>query len=211
MLRRVRVARGTEVGVVSRRREWSAVAVVPVAAVLVHELRFLFAYGPAAAGELAATGHSYLHELTPWLGVAFAFGLGLLLVRVARAWRTGDAATVRAASFERLWLAATAVLVAIYGGQELLEGVFAPGHPTGLAGVFGDGGLWALPASALVGAGLALWVRGADAAVARVARLRGASVASLRGMEVRPYAPRPVVVSMLSPLAASAAGRAPPS
>jgi hypothetical protein len=193
----------------SSRREWSAVALVPVAALLVHELRYLFTYGPAAAGELAATGHSYLHELTPWLMLGLGFGVGGLLVRLARAWRTGEGGDGRPASFERLWLAATVALVATYAGQEFLEGLFATGHPSGLVGVFGDGGLWSLPAAALVGAGLAAWVRGAARIVAHVARLRVRRSAPARCLEVR-HAPRPVVFALLSPLAASAAGRAPP-
>ena len=35
-------------------------------------------------------------------------------------------------------------LLAVYAGQELLEGLFATGHPQGLVGIFGDGGLWVL-------------------------------------------------------------------
>jgi hypothetical protein len=92
---------------------------VPVAAVLVHELRYVFAYGPGAAAELSETGHSYLHELTPWLAAAVALGLGMLLVRMARAWRSGDGEVCRPASFERLWVAASAALLSIYVGQEL--------------------------------------------------------------------------------------------
>ena len=33
-------------------------------------------------------------------------------------------------------------LVLIYAGQEFLEGLLAAGHPTGLQGIFGDGGWW---------------------------------------------------------------------
>jgi hypothetical protein len=62
----------------------------------------------------------------------------------------------------------------------------------------------------LVGAGLALWIRGAAEVVARVARLRGARAALVRAIELRRRAPRSVVLAPLSPLAASAAGRAPP-
>jgi hypothetical protein len=142
--------------------------------------------------------------------VGFALGLGTLLVRLARAWRTGDGETVQPASFKRLWVAATGALLAVYVGQELLEGFLATGHPTGLVGVFGDGGLWALPASALVGAGLAFWIRGAAEVVARVARLRAARTARVRAAEARRYPPRPVVFAPPSPLAAAAAGRAPP-
>lgn len=193
----------------SRRRAWSAVAAMPLAALVVHHLRYLFTYGPAAAGEIAATGHGYLHELTPWLITLFACGVGAVLVRLAQAWRTGVDGG-RPPSFERLWLATTAALVAIYAGQEFLEGLFATGHPTGLVGVFGHGGLWALPASALVGAGLAVLVRGAAHVIACVARLRSVRPVAARRVQVRRYAPQPVALVPLDPLAACAAGRAPP-
>jgi hypothetical protein len=186
------------------------VALVPLAALVVHELRFIFAYGPSAAGELAATGHSYLHELTPWIVTAFAVGIGLLLVRLARAWRTGTPEVARPASFERLWAAASAGLVAIYAGQELLEGFLATGHPTGLVGILGDGGWWSIPAALLVGAALAVWVRGTAAVVARVARLRATRPAPARPIELRRFTSREVALIAPTPLAASAAGRAPP-
>jgi hypothetical protein len=195
----------------SRLREWSVVALVPFAALVVHELRYLFTYGPAAAAELARTGHSYLHELTPWLATTFALALGSLLVRLARAWRTGEPGESRPASFERLWAAATLVLLAVYAGQESLEGIFAPGHTAGILGVFGDGGLWSLPAAALVGAGVALWIRGSAHVVACVARLRARKAPQPRLREVRRFVLRPALSVPRSPLAASAAGRAPPS
>lgn len=50
-----------------------------------------------------------------------------------------------------LWLSCTACLLAVYSSQEVLEGLFATGHPTGIAGVFGGGGWWAIPAAACVG------------------------------------------------------------
>lgn len=196
-------------GAGSRRREWSAVLLMPAAALAVHQLRYLFAYGPTAGGELTASGHRYLHELAPWLVALLACGVGALLVRLARAWQTGRA-DGRPPSFERLWLAASVALIAVYAGQELVEGLVASGHPAGLVGVFGDGGVWALPASALVGAGLAVWVRGAARVVACVARLRGIRGGRRRYVELRRLIPQPVLAAPLSPLAASAAGRAPP-
>ena len=45
--------------------------------------------------------------------------------------------------------------------QEWLEGIFASGHPGGLAGIFGHGGWWAVVLSALAALGVAavLWSR----------------------------------------------------
>ncbi len=81
-------------------------------------------------------------------------------------------AALRAPSFLRLWLLAAAALVAVYTGQELLEGVLTTGHPEGLRGAFGDGGLWALPAAAGVGLLLAAALRGGRRVVAAVAAAR---------------------------------------
>jgi hypothetical protein len=100
-------------------------------------------------------------------------------------------------------------LVAIYAAQELLEGLLSTGHPDGLAGVFGGGGWWSVPIAVAFGAAIALFRRGADAAVAAISRLR------LR--RVRPPAcprdlPKPAEVFLpaLTPFAAAAPGRAPP-
>jgi hypothetical protein len=182
---------------------------MPLAALVVHQLRYVFTYGPGAGGELAATGHSYLHELTPWLVALFACGLGAVLVRLSRAWRTGHG-DGRPASFERVWVAATLALLAVYAGQELAEGWLASGHASGVLGVFGDGGLWSLPAAALVGAGVAAWVRGAARVVAAVARLRAVRAPRPRLLARPTWSLRPALPVPAAPLAASAAGRAPP-
>ena len=101
---------------------------LPVAALAVHELRYRLAYGADADSALASQGHGYLDSLAPWLVLLLGLALGAFLVRVARALAgRGDAGPRR--SFAALWLLATASLVAIYAAQELLEGVFAAGHP----------------------------------------------------------------------------------
>jgi hypothetical protein len=81
--------------------------------------------------------------------VARARGGGFLwsLGRALGGQRTLPRCTI---SLAGLWLACSACLLAIYVSQEALEGLFATGHPTGLAGIFGYGGSWALPVSACV-------------------------------------------------------------
>jgi hypothetical protein len=182
---------------------------MPVAALAVHQLRYLLAYGPKGSSELAATGHSYLDSLTPWLVLLLALGVGGFLGRLARAWRAGEDGGPQHRGALGVWLAATAGLILIYAGQEFLEGLFATGHPAGLAGIFGHGGLWALPAALAVGAVLALLVRGGRAAIAFAARLGRARPRGRRRLALarRPAAP---VLIPPSPLAACSAGRAPP-
>jgi hypothetical protein len=182
---------------------------MPVAALAVHQLRFFLAFGSKGSDQLAETGHSYLHSLTPWLMLLVALGCGAFVGRLARARRSGDADSARHPGLVGLWLVAAAALVVIYAGQEFLEGLFATGHPTGLAGIFGDGGWWALPAALVVGAALALIARGGRAALALAARIGRARAAHARRSAPRPR-PRPVFLIAASPLAGCSPERAPP-
>ncbi|HEY2601294.1 MAG TPA: hypothetical protein VGI67_07035 [Thermoleophilaceae bacterium] len=182
---------------------------VPLAAIAVHQARFFLAYGAQGRHELAETGHSYLSSLTPWIVLLCALGVGSFLRGLALAWRDGEPERRRDLSTLRLWLVASAALILIYAGQEALEGLLSTGHPDGLAGIFGDGGLWAVPAALVVGAALALLVRGGEAAITFVARLaRRPSRGRRARLAVRP--PAPVFIVHASPLARCAPGRAPP-
>jgi hypothetical protein len=196
-----------------RRRSWQrlGVALFPLGAFAVHQLRYQLAFGADASRELADQGHAYLHELTPWIVLAVAAGVGGLIARLARAWRSGESERADGRCLAVLWALAAAGLFSIYVGQEFLEGLLAGGHPQGLTGILGDGGLWALPAAIVVGGLLALVVRGGRALVARVARLgrRRPWIAVARAPKgvVRPAR---VMRPRLAPLAGASAGRAPP-
>jgi hypothetical protein len=181
---------------------------LPAAALAVHELRYRLAYGDEAGQVLAAEGHGYVNSVAPWLVLLLAVGLGAFLVRVARV-AAGRRDSAPRRSFVGLWLLAATSLFAIYGVQELLEGMFATGHPSGLAGVVGSGGWWALGASLVLGAVVAALLRFASAVVAVAARL-GVQPVRRSG---RSLLARPVTVALASRgvLAGAAAGRAPPS
>ena len=157
---------------------------------------------------LAAQGHSYLNSFAPWLVLALSLGAGLFLLRVAHA-AAGRPETRPRRSLAGLWALATASLVAVYVVQELLEGVFAAGHPAGLAGVLGHGGWWALVLAAAAGAAIAGLLRAGCAIVAAAGRLGS----SHRARVLPPRATRPRVVALAPwpPLAGAAAGRAPPA
>jgi hypothetical protein len=176
-------------------------ALLPVAAFAVHQLRYTLAYGSRSSQVLAAQGHSYLTSLAPWLVLLVALAAGSFLLRVAR----GGGDRPRRSLLE-LWALAAASLAAIYVAQELLEGLYAVGHPAGFAGVFGHGGLWALPLALLFGAAIAALLYAGDLIAAAASRRRRTAfgppplVAELRAVSL-PIGP---------PLARAAAGRAPP-
>jgi hypothetical protein len=179
----------------------------PAAAFAVHQLRYQLAYGSRAGAALSAQGHGYLTSLAPWVAVLAGVAAGSFLARLARA-ATGRPDGRPRRSFATLWLATFAGLLAAYSLQEWLEGVFAAGHPGGVAGVFGHGGLWAVPLSALAALAVSALLRLAALAVDAVAPVDGlmrlvASVALLR-----PGVPAP---PRRAALAGNVSDRAPPA
>jgi hypothetical protein len=137
----------------------------------VHQLRYLLAYGPDAGRELVSHGDTYIHSVLPACLGLLLLPAGALLGHLAQAWRRGQARD-QGLSPRRLWTVVTALLIVCFCAQEILEMLLETGHPAGLAGIFGSGGWWALPASAAVGALITLLVAGARAVVGVVARLR---------------------------------------
>jgi hypothetical protein len=190
------------------RLSWRGAALLPVAAVLVHQLRYMLEYGGGAGQALAEQGHGYMTSLAPWIALVTAVGIGGLLGTFANAWRGKAPTHGNGVTTLSVWLAASIALISIYTGQELLEGFFATGHPAGLAGVFGAGGWLAIPAAHAVAIVLALVLRGTDAIVRQILRRRN-RVISRAPQELTPVA-RPHLGRKLAPLASAAAGRAPP-
>lgn len=185
-------------------------SLIPIASFAVHQLRYLAAFGSNAPGELAGQGHGYFSGFTPLLVVTLGFALGIALMQMAGAWRTGESDESRRRSLLLVWLAAAAGFLAIYGAQELLEGFFATGHPTGLNGVFGNGGLWAVPASIVIGLLLTLAVRAMRGFVALIARLSPRTRPLVSPSTCISWVRRREPTLRLAPIAARAAGRAPP-
>ncbi len=185
----------------------SGLLLIPAASLVVHQLRYTLAYGSRANAELAAQGHSYLGSLAPWFVLALGIGLALFLRRTLRALSTGHAGRFTRLSPAIVWLLAWVGLLAIYAMQELLEGVLAVGHPGGVGGVFGHGGLWAVPVAVVVGGVVAFCLRVARA----VLRLAGAIRRSQRVPPARRSRSPASVLVVPAPLARAYAGRAPPS
>ena len=79
--------------------------------------------------------------------------------------------------------------MAIYVSQELLEGLFATGHPGGVAGIFGYGGWWSIPAALAVGLVLAAMFYGASWVLDAVASDTASAPATARQPALKPAAP----------------------
>jgi hypothetical protein len=186
------------------------VALVPAAAFAVHQLRYWLAYGGRAGAVLERQGHAYLHSLVPWLVLVLAIGAGLFLRALGRAFSGHCSARRYTTSFVVLWGTCAATLIAIYAFQELLEALIATGHPAGIAGIFGYGGLWSIPASVCVGLVLAALLHGARWVLVATAERRAPARARRRRATAAPRAPRDVLVPRAAPVAAGWSGRGPP-
>ena len=192
--------------VAARQASGRGLVLLPVGALAVHQLRYTLAYGSQAGTQLADQGHAYLSTLVPWIVLLAAAGVGCFVARLARAWHSGDDGR-RTRRLHRVWATTAFALVAIYSLQEFLEGLLAAGHPLGLVGVFGHGGWWSVPVSALVALVIASMLRVGATLVRLAARARRPRrrivMSSARSIVITLQAARP-------PLAYAAAGRAPP-
>jgi hypothetical protein len=180
--------------------------VFPAAVLAVHQLCYLLAFGSRAGSELSADGDRYVAAAALITGALVAVSAGVGLIRLAASRGRGRAESWRAPLWLR-WLALTVLLLVGFCAVEGLEMAFEPHHAGGFVGIFGDGGLWALPAAAFVGAVMTLLWRGGQALLARAARRRVSHRVNL-------LSPRRRAASRSSPpprpMATCAAGRAPP-
>jgi hypothetical protein len=195
-------------GVVIRRL--APAAFMPAGAFAVHQLRYWLAFGTHAGAAMAAQGHRYLHSIVPWIVLMIALSLGSFLLALGRALGGRCSLPRYTLSFAALWLLCAASLVAVYITQEFLEGLFATGHPAGMAGIFGYGGWWSIPAALAVGLVLAAAFHGARRVLRAVAERRAPRVAPASRPPIFVWARRDVVLPALAPLADGWSGRGPP-
>jgi hypothetical protein len=192
-------------------RRLALAALMPAAAFAVHQLRFLLAFGGSAGHELQRQGHAYLHSLVPWIALLIALVAGGFLRALGRALAGNTSLPRYTLSLAGLWLACSTALVAIFVAQELLEGVLAAGHPAGLAGIFGYGGWWSIPAALCLGLVVAAIFHGARWALRTVAE-RCRSHSPRRGNTAcRPRWDGGWIPLRLAPLAGGWSGRGPPA
>lgn len=185
-------------------------ALVPAGALAVHQLRYWLAFGSNATAELQAQGHSYLHSLVPWIVLLIAISAGVFLRALGRALGGRGSLPRHTLSFAALWVVCAACLLAIYVCQEFLEGLFATGHPGGLAGIFGYGGWWSAPAALAVGLVLAAVFHGARWVLREVAQWRRRPGGAPPRRASRARSPRNTVLPRLEPLADGWSDRGPP-
>jgi hypothetical protein len=131
-------------------RAAGSAALLVLGALVLHQLRYLLAYGGGAGAELERQGHAYLDLVAPLL-VAAAAAMLIASVVVPALLRLAPALTRDVSSTERA-AGYAAALLAVYFVQELAEGVLASGHPAGLVGVLGASGWLALPLAMALGA-----------------------------------------------------------
>src|ERR671936_2612673 len=127
-------------------RRWARLrtgATLAACAYAVHSLRYALAYGSHAGAELQRQGHAYLGAAPVLLTALLALGAGELIRAAAR----GDRHAGAPAPLLRVWALAAVALVGIFGIQELLEGMVAAGHASGLQAVGGGGGWLPAPLS----------------------------------------------------------------
>lgn len=183
---------------------------MPAGAFAVHQLRYWLAYGHRAGFELAAQGHSYLHSVVPWIVLLIGLAVGTFLLALGRALGGGGSLPRYTLSFAALWLLCAACLVAIYTTQEFLEGLFATGHPGGLAGIYGYGGWWSIPAALAVALVLAAAFHSARRVLHAVAERSALRIvpAGRAAILVRPRLD--ALLPALEPLVDGWSGRGPP-
>ena len=147
----------------------------------VHQIRF--AVSPAHGAAVRA--HDYLAPLGVLLVGLLLFALAAALARMARG------VVEDAPRFRRLWIGASASLIAVYCVQESIEGLLTDGSPYGM---FARGGWLAVPLSLAIGLAIALVMRGAAAAsqVAAAGRRPRALPALLAPFDalLKPWSPR---------------------
>src|ERR1700735_4318282 len=107
------------------RANWRAVtrgltkaSLVPAAALAVHQLRYVLAFGGNASLELERQGHSYLHSLVPWIVLLIGVAVGGFLCSLGRALSGETSAPRFTLSLAGLWLVCSVCLITIYITQE---------------------------------------------------------------------------------------------
>ena len=189
----------------ARRFALLAVTLLPPGALLVHELRYRLAFGDATGSAVATHAHGYLALIAPIVALLCAAGCARWLLSVAR----GVTEATPRVALPRMWPACTVALLAVYGGQELLEDALSPGHGPGLDAIVSGGGWLALPFCIVVGLALAGVLRLARVVAARRAK-RHEAVQPVVSRAVCLPARALVVTPCACPLARRLAGRAPP-
>src|SRR3954447_25111516 len=148
----------------ARRSRVRGPALMAAAAFAGHQLRYLLA--PADASE--AADHAYLPFASGLVVLLFALAAGELALRVAVA-RADGRSEAEPRGLPLTWLVASAGLVAIFAGQELVESLLSGGP---LVDPLAGGGLSVLPLAVALRGLVPLALRLAGVAVLGAVRRR---------------------------------------
>jgi hypothetical protein len=180
-------------------------SVLAVGAFALHQLRYLVAFGGSSSAELAQEGHRYMSDLLPPISVLVLAAIVATLIR-----GTEGASPTRVPLARRIAVLSGALL-AIFVGQELLEGLIATGHPAGPAAVLAAGGWIALPLAVAIGTLSALLVRALEGVERTIALVHERRPRRVRPPAVRGRAlPARGIGLPSTPLAFGLARRPPP-
>jgi hypothetical protein len=180
-------------------------SILATGAFALHQLRYLLAFGGSASAELAQQGHRYMSDFLPPISVLVLAAIVATLIR-----GTERASPSRAPLARRIAVFAGALL-AIYVGQELLEGLIASGHASGIAAVLAGGGWIALPLAVTIGTLAALLAHVLEGVERVIAVIHAERPLRARPPAVRGSALPARGISLLSaPLAFGLARRPPP-
>lgn len=124
-------------------------ALLGVAALSLHQLRYVAGHGAGADEALAAEGHGYLELLAPLVG---GFSIALVAGLVVAAALTRSTHGVPSTGAFRHPLLCALALLATFCLQELAEGALSAGHPEGLDALLTQRGWVTLPLAVLLGA-----------------------------------------------------------
>ncbi|MGH2839184.1 MAG: hypothetical protein ACRDJY_12655 [Thermoleophilaceae bacterium] len=171
-----------------------------VGALAVHELRYVL-----AGTHQDEHAHAYMAWLVPLTCALLGLALAEFSVRLARRIRR-DARPVYVPAGVR-WLTASSLLTTIFALQEVVERLLAHGRVDVTEALVVHGGWVALPLCFVVGAVIALLLRGARALLTR--RWGTTPAAPARIVEPLPRLPRARALRV-PVIACNLAGRAPP-
>jgi hypothetical protein len=187
-----------------------ALALVPIGALALHQLRYKLAFGGNSSQALAEHGHGYLGSLTPMVALACALALAELVARLATASSPREAGSPRGrGAWLKLMLLMAGGLLVIFCVQESIEGIVV-GHSFLPGVVFGEGGWLAVPLALAFGALISLVVCAETALVELVARRREEAPSRCGAERRDPVRPQSLTLPRIAPLASGGAGRAPP-
>jgi len=176
-------------------------AILAFGAFALHQLRYL----AVSSAELTQPTHGYVTDLLPLLGVLI---LAAALATLVRA--TESASPERAPLGRRIAVFATALL-AIYIGQESIEGLTTGGHPFGAADTIADGDWLAVPLALALGALAAVLARALEAVEHAIAVVHAERPLQPRPSRIRGHAVAARALRLASsPLAFGLARRPPP-